>query len=272
MKITYNQIIDTFRAFADAHTQISEFGTGDLWEIVQHNKLTDFSYPLLFMVDKPASLGDGEITLSFDLLVMDKAVEDFENEVKSDTLLTLLDCVAYFEKLYDDDWQFVTVQKSGTSERFTERFDDTVTGWTMTISLKMPLQYDECQIPYAGHTPSYPDCAVATITDSDGVTEFTVASGGTGTCTPVTSDINLRFHFDAGDSITDTATIDTFSAGVYTSIADDGASGTITVSVNGGGFVAFSTLNPLTLVNTDTIAFTRTVTTGAGHAQLTGTY
>ena len=88
----------------------------------------------------------------------------------------------------------------------------------------------------------------------------------------VSLDIFLKFHWDLGDDTTDTATIDADSAGVYTSISEDGASGTITVSVNGGGFVAFATLNPLTLIATDTIAFFRTTTTGAGFAKLTGTF
>jgi hypothetical protein len=147
MKITYNQIIKEFQDFATSHTQVSEFANGDLWEVVQHNKLTDFTYPLLFVTDNSASIGVGEITNSFNVLVMDQANEDTENEVKSDTLLILLDCIAHFEKLYTDNWKFVSIQKSGSAEPFTERFDDTVTGWTINIDLKQPLQYDECQIP-----------------------------------------------------------------------------------------------------------------------------
>jgi len=147
MKITYNQIIEEFQTFATDHTQISEFANGDLWEVVQHNKLTDFKYPLMFVTDGAANLGEGFITNSFSILVMDKAVEEFENEVKSDTLLTLLDCLAYFDKLYTDNWKYVSIEKSGSAESFTERFDDTVTGWTININLKQPLQYDECQIP-----------------------------------------------------------------------------------------------------------------------------
>lgn len=147
MKITYNQIISEFETFATNHKQINEFANGDLWEVVQHNKLTDFTYPLLFVTDSPAALGDGEITNSFNVLVMDQANEDIENEVKSDTLLILLDFIAYFEKLYRDNWKYVSIQKSGSVEPFTERFDDTLTGWTININLKQPLQYDECQIP-----------------------------------------------------------------------------------------------------------------------------
>ena len=149
MKITYNQMIQQFQEFANAHRQINEFGNGDLWEVVQHDSLLkDFNYPLLFVQDSPASIGDGFITNSFNILVMDKANEGtVETEVKSDTLLILLDTIAYFEKLYTDNWKFVSIEKTGSISSFTERFDDTLTGWTMSMQLKQPLEYNECQIP-----------------------------------------------------------------------------------------------------------------------------
>jgi hypothetical protein len=145
MKITYNQIIKEFQDFATAHKQINEFKVGDLWEVVQKESLAELNYPMLFVQDSPASVGDGFITKSFNILVMDKANEGtIETEVKSDTLLILLDTIAYFEKLYTDNWKFVKIEKSGSISSFTERFDDTLTGWTMTMSLKQPLAYDEC--------------------------------------------------------------------------------------------------------------------------------
>jgi len=148
MKITYNQIIKQFEDFATAHRQINEFGNGDLWEIVQKETLSELNYPMLFLQDSPATIGEGFITNGFNILVMDKANEGtVETEVKSDTLLILLDTIAYFEKLYTDNWKFVKIEKSGSISSFTERFDDTLTGWTMSMQLKQPLQYDECQIP-----------------------------------------------------------------------------------------------------------------------------
>ena len=148
MKITYNQIIKQFEDFATAHKQINEFKTGDLWEVVQKETLAELNYPMLFLQDSPASIGDGFITNGFNILVMDKANEGtVETEVKSDTLLILLDTIAYFEKLYTDNWKFVKIEKTGSISSFTERFDDTLTGWTMSMQLKQPLQYDECQIP-----------------------------------------------------------------------------------------------------------------------------
>ena len=149
MKITYNQIIKQFEDFATAHKQINEFANGDLWEIVQNDSLLkDYNYPLLFVQDSPASVGDGFITNGFNILVMDKANEGtVETEVKSDTLLTLLDVLAYFDKLYTDNWKFVKLLKTGSVSSFTERFDDTLTGWTMSIQFTQPIEYNECQIP-----------------------------------------------------------------------------------------------------------------------------
>ena len=148
MKITYNQIIKEFQDFATAHRQVNQFKTGDLWEIVQKESLAELNYPMLFVQDSPASIGDGFITNGFNILVMDKANEGtVETEVKSDTLLILIDTIAYFEKLYTDNWKFVKIEKTGSISSFTERFDDTLTGWTMSMQLKQPLEYNECQIP-----------------------------------------------------------------------------------------------------------------------------
>jgi len=148
MKITYNQIIKQFEDFATAHKQINEFKTGDLWEVVQKETLAELNYPMLFVQDSPATIGEGFITNGFNILVMDKANEGtVETEVKSDTLLILLDTIAYFEKLYTYNWKFVKIEKSGSISSFTERFDDTLTGWTMSMQLKQPLEYNECQIP-----------------------------------------------------------------------------------------------------------------------------
>ena len=149
MKVTYNQIVTQLEEFANAHYQINEFNNGDLWEAVQHDQFSDFDYPLLFVKDNPSNLAPGEINLSFDLLCMDLVNKDEsnENEVKSDTLQMLLDVVAYLEKLTTDKWYFIQINKTSSLESFTERFDDELTGWKLSITLKQPLTYNECQIP-----------------------------------------------------------------------------------------------------------------------------
>ena len=147
MKVTYNQIISQLETFANDHYQIESFKNGDLWEAIQHNQLTDWMYPLLFVVDQPGTLEQGSHTFSFDILCMDKATEEIENEVKSDTHQILLDVVAYMEKLITDEWYFLQIEKTSSFESFTERFDDVLTGWKININLKQPFTYNDCAIP-----------------------------------------------------------------------------------------------------------------------------
>lgn len=108
-----------------------------------------------------------------------------------------------------------------------------------------------------------------TVTDSDGST-FTSVSNVDVTCTPESNDINLKGVFDVDVEDMPQLTIDSDSAGTYTSISDDGASGTITISVNGGAYAAFS--SPLALVATDTLDVKRTTFTASGYYKLTGTF
>jgi hypothetical protein len=86
----------------------------------------------------------------------------------------------------------------------------------------------------------------------------------------VPNDVFLRFLFATGDDTSLTHIVDADSAGTYTAITNDGSSGIITVSINGGAFGAFA--NPTALVATNTIAVKRTTFSAAGWVKLTGTY
>jgi hypothetical protein len=83
-------------------------------------------------------------------------------------------------------------------------------------------------------------------------------------------EVFIKGLFKSGSDTMETLTIDTESAGTFTSIADDGGSGSITLSKNGGAFAAFS--SPLVLANTDTLVVKRTTTTSAGFFKVIGTY
>lgn len=153
MILTYNQIIKEFNDFADAHLQIENFGNGNLFEVVEHNQLKDFNYPLLWVVDQPSSIGDGTFAWSFQVLAISLVQKDEsdENEVKSDMAQVLLDMVAYFEQRFTTsnnvDWTKVNIERTGTMTSFTERFEDELTGWACSISFKMPYNYDNCNLP-----------------------------------------------------------------------------------------------------------------------------
>jgi hypothetical protein len=87
---------------------------------------------------------------------------------------------------------------------------------------------------------------------------------------PQPKEIFIKGIFKASSDTMETLTIDADSAGTYTSITDDGGSGSLTLSKNGGAFAAFS--SPLALVTTDTLVAKRSTSTNAGFFKLTGTY
>ena len=153
MILTYNQIIEQFRIFASLHKQVQNFSNGDLWEIVEHNQLADFNYPLFWVADQPATLGDGTFTWNFNIMAMDLVNKDEtnENDVKSDMCQVLLDAVAYFEQQNVSssfiDWKRINLVRGSTLNSFTERFEDELTGFGMNIGFKMPFAYDNCDIP-----------------------------------------------------------------------------------------------------------------------------
>jgi|TARA_R110000803_G_scaffold82744_1_gene148949 hypothetical protein len=153
MILTYNQILKEFKTFATNHKQIQNFGNGDLWEIVEHNQLADFNYPLFWVADQPANLGDGTFTWNFNVMAMDLVNKDEsnENDVKSDMCQVLLDCVSYFEQKTaisnNVDWLKVNLVRSGTLNSFTERFSDELTGWGMNIGFRLPFSYNNCDLP-----------------------------------------------------------------------------------------------------------------------------
>lgn len=74
--------------------------------------------------------------------------------------------------------------------------------------------------------------------------------------------------FKAGDAIMRILTIDPLLAGIYTAFTNDGSSGTLTISKNGGSYAAFS--SPYVLEVGDTIQVQRTTDTADGYFKLSG--
>ena len=107
------------------------------------------------------------------------------------------------------------------------------------------------------------------VTDSDGSTGAFPAVKDV-VCTPSAKDATIVFNpIEIGDDTSGEFT-NSGTALTLTAISDDGGSGTITVSVNGGAYAAF--VNPTLVANGETLQVRRTTTTGVGTVTLTGTY
>lgn len=139
---TLNQIFKLIEDEATAHQQVKQYGQGDVWEISPK----ELDYLVLWAIEEGASVSERTLTYNIRLLAMDRVLpgEENEEEVLSDTLLILLDFVAYFRQLHTED---VNIQTSVSFEPFTERFDDKVTGHSCVLSLTQPYNYNKCQIP-----------------------------------------------------------------------------------------------------------------------------
>lgn len=98
----------------------------------------------------------------------------------------------------------------------------------------------------------------------------TFNGGGVGAVSNGGNVATLYGEFELGDTAMGVITISSANSGTYTSITDDGASGTITVNKNSAGFVAFS--SPLVLIAGDTLNVQRTVATAEGWYRLIGTF
>jgi hypothetical protein len=125
-----------------------------------------------------STIGGRVESLVFTIIIMDivKGGRVNEYEVASDMLEIVKDVIAQLQHP-NYEWEFDS--QSVSIEPFTERFTDSVTGYSFKVTLLFPFAFDRCVMPY---TPtSIPDigCPVVTIYDSIGAVVTTVSAGGT---------------------------------------------------------------------------------------------
>ena len=151
--LNYERIIEESRTFATNHKQINSFGNGDLWEVVQRDKLQAYNYPLLWMQDNGSTVQDKAVFFNFNIFGIDQVLngEGNENFVKGNMHQILLDYLAYFKQIVLNDIEgnriLFDLQLNANLTSFTERWADELTGWVMTVSFKTPFRYNKCNIP-----------------------------------------------------------------------------------------------------------------------------
>jgi len=152
---SYNNVIDTIKCVGEGHLQIKAVTTGDIWEIdMSKNTL----FPLLHINIINVNASKGQLQHNFQLVVADIVEPDEsenEQEVLSDTLSIMLDIISIFRNgttLYlsstsaGEEARYWTTDDF-TIEPFTERFDNTLAGWTLNLPIVIEWVYDTCNIP-----------------------------------------------------------------------------------------------------------------------------
>lgn len=179
MSRTLNQIISDFQTIAQSHKQINSFGYGDIWDIATSG---DINYPMMWVTLEDSQISGMYETLRFNFLFMDivKGGRVNELEVLSDQLQIAKDVIIV---LKDPNYDWTFTADNVTLHDFTERFVDSVSGWTASIELKLPFTSDRCAVPFDGNISANDRCPVVTIFDSNGNVLTTVSAGGSYTVT-----------------------------------------------------------------------------------------
>lgn len=142
--MTWNNVIQAFNDIADSHKQINSFGYGELADIASSGTI---HYPLMYVAPKTANIRVNVLRLNFTFVFADLVKRGFEQEVESDQLQIATDVLSL---LQDAAYAFKLVNSSLNLERFRDRFDDDVTGWTLDVSLDIESVKDICAVPYDG--------------------------------------------------------------------------------------------------------------------------
>tara|TARA_R100000664_G_scaffold10000_1_gene16585 strand:+ start:1322 stop:1834 length:513 start_codon:yes stop_codon:yes gene_type:complete len=159
--VTFKNIIDDFSNIATNHYLINSFHSGFLDE-VDVNKLDQSDFPILYCEPGTATIDMGVLTYSFTIFVLDMLKEDLSNRniVWTNTLQTTQDIIAEFR-------QNLSVQTSGadinkkfsyvpdeavlelpiSTEPFTARFANILTGWSAGMSIQVNNANNLCNAP-----------------------------------------------------------------------------------------------------------------------------
>lgn len=140
---TLNQIVAQIRQIQEGHLQINSFGFGDIWEI---NTSGDVNYPLMWLVHDGVDINGSMQNFKFNLIFCDivKGGEVNEDDVLSDQLEIAKDVIAQLKHIsYQWDFQGTNI----ALDAFTERFTDSVAGYSFSFGLELPYDSNRCSIP-----------------------------------------------------------------------------------------------------------------------------
>ena len=163
---TYNNLVDTLKSLGAQHQQITTTTTGDIFDIdLSKNTL----FPLMHINGVNVTTGPSTLTYNFQIFIMDLVSEKSNwthaniqsatklsnnQEELSDCLQICTDIISIFRH---SQWQaqlsldinagVYFAEGEFTIERFSERFDNELTGWVFPLSIIVENDFQTCNIP-----------------------------------------------------------------------------------------------------------------------------
>lgn len=157
--MTYSEIVNRIQDVVNQHLMLADFGYGDLSDLKVRfeNKSGDSAeqadYPYAFLNPLPHNRSQAAVTYNFNLIVMDMARAELDNQQYNNMLVIQSQCQQYIDDIiaqlyygYSDapevKWDNITYTT------FNERFQDDVAGMTANLSIVIPNQINACIAPF----------------------------------------------------------------------------------------------------------------------------
>jgi hypothetical protein len=143
--MTLNTVLDRIKAVAESHQMVNYYFFGDPSEFLNQNEQVRHT-SVLCTLSSASFNGDRESQTSIGLTmsVMDWTTGGNDQDIWSDTLQIAHDILA---ALKDESVNDFFVDTDISLEPFSDRFQDVLVGWTMTLNIVFDSPLNTCAIP-----------------------------------------------------------------------------------------------------------------------------
>lgn len=143
--MTLNQVMDRVRIIAQNHSMVNYYYFGDPSEFLSQNEIPRHT-SVLSALSSAKFLGDRESQTEIQLTIsiLDWTSGDNVEDIWSDTLQIAHDILASLKDEIANDF---LVNDDISLEPFSERMQDRLAGWTMTVGIQFDTPLNTCAIP-----------------------------------------------------------------------------------------------------------------------------
>ena len=148
-QVSYNVVVERFKAFADGHYLIKRFSHG---QIDVADIMKDVEYPWMHIVPVSMNPSTGTRSFSFDIIFADlprdkEEKTEYQRESLSDCIRLAEDLLAEIQNgniIFGED---VELEQGASISPFMEEYTHVLTGVTLSLTMTFPWNWDACTIP-----------------------------------------------------------------------------------------------------------------------------